>query len=94
MSKIILSGFIIVPEADLKAVLEKLPEHIRKTQQEDGCLVFKIEEDPANPCQFQVYEEFINKTAFEEHQARVQVSEWGQVSRNVSRHYKICEQDC
>lgn len=89
MSKIILSGYIIVPEPDLEAVQEKLPEHILKTREEEGCLVFNVDQDPADPCRFQVYEEFKNNAAFEFHQARVGASEWGEVTRNVKRHYMI-----
>ena len=93
MSKIILSGYIIVPENDLEMVRKKLPEHIKNTQQEQGCLAFKIEEDPENPCKYLVYEEFRNKAAFEFHQARAQDSAWGQASSNVKRHFKIYEND-
>ena len=93
MSKFILSGHIIVPKSDLKAVREKLPEHIEKTRAEKGCLFFSVVEVSAKPGQFDVYEEFKNKAAFELHQARVQSSEWGQVSRNIKRYYKINKTD-
>ncbi|NOY41081.1 MAG: antibiotic biosynthesis monooxygenase [Planctomycetes bacterium] len=91
MPRIVLSGYISVPAADLHAVRQALPEHIEMTRAESGCLVFKVEEDPAEPGRFSVYEEFENRNAFEFHQARVQASDWGQISRNVKRHYKIDE---
>jgi (4S)-4-hydroxy-5-phosphonooxypentane-2,3-dione isomerase len=93
MPNFILSGHIIVPESDLKAVREALPEHIEKTREEEGCLIFSVEEDSAKPGQFDVYEEFKNKAAFEFHQARLQATEWGQVSRNIKRHYKTNKTD-
>lgn len=89
MSKVILQGYILVPDNDLDGVEAALPEHIQLTQQEAGCLVFEVTTDKANPNRFNVYEEFVDRDAFKRHQQRVSDSPWGKVTVNVSRHYEI-----
>jgi (4S)-4-hydroxy-5-phosphonooxypentane-2,3-dione isomerase len=91
MSKVILRGFIIVPEPELDAIKQELPNHKRLTQEELGCLVFDVIQCKINPHRFDVYEEFVNKAAFDYHQERVQSSYWGKLSINVERHYEIFE---
>lgn len=89
MTKVTLSGHIIVPENDLKRVLAELPNHIALTHQEAGCLVFTVEQNMTNRFRFDVYEEFIDKASFETHQARVAVSYWGEVTKHVERFYYL-----
>ena len=89
MKKVILEGFIEVPEDDYDQVVGELPAHIALTRQEAGCLVFRVEKDKSNPRRFKVYEEFVNKAAFEAHQTRVEASRWGKVTVNVHRDYRI-----
>lgn len=74
---------------DLDEVSAALPEHIKLTRQEAGCLVFNVTKDEANPNRFNVYEEFADRDAFEKHQLRVRESRWGTITANVSRHYDI-----
>lgn len=45
MKKIILKGYIVVPEKEIDIVKKALKEHIYLTRDEDGCLVFKIDQD-------------------------------------------------
>lgn len=89
MSKVILSGYILVADSDLAAVRQALPQHQSLTRAEDGCLVFNVTASHTSPNRFDVYEEFIDQSAFEYHQARVQASAWGRITSNVSRHYQI-----
>jgi quinol monooxygenase YgiN len=89
MSKVTLSGHIEVPAEDLEAVLRELPNHIFLTHQESGCLVFTVTRDTKNRHRFDVFEEFTDKTAFEKHQARVQASQWGKVTKSVERLYTV-----
>ncbi len=89
MSKVTLKGFITVPPEDLNGVLDELPNHIALTEQEPGCLVFKVIQDADEQCRFTVYEEFDNKASFEAHQSRVRSSKWSQITGNVTRHYTI-----
>ncbi|MFQ1805859.1 putative quinol monooxygenase [Aeromonas veronii] len=74
MNKVILKGFIIVLYNDLTAVKNELDNHIQLTRSETGCLIFKVNQDPLNPCRFDVYEEFVDEAAFQAHQARVKSS--------------------
>ncbi|SHF83112.1 putative quinol monooxygenase [Vibrio gazogenes] len=89
MSKIILKGFILVPESALEMVKNELGNHQRLTLEEPGCMTFSVTENLENPLRFDVYEEFTDKAAFEHHQKRVKASHWGQVTVNVERHYEI-----
>ncbi|WP_261904688.1 putative quinol monooxygenase [Vibrio fortis] len=91
MSKIILTGHIEVPTSDLDAVLEALPTHMTLTRQEQGCLLFEVTQDPNNPCNFSVYEEFVDQQAFDTHQSRVKTSDWGKITHRVKRHYQIID---
>lgn len=52
MSKVILKGFILVPEEELETVKSALPIHMRLTKREAGCLVFQVVENPDNPLRF------------------------------------------
>ncbi|XAW88109.1 antibiotic biosynthesis monooxygenase [Vibrio sp. CDRSL-10 TSBA] len=89
MAKVTLSGYIVVENEDLAAVKQALAEHKRLTHAESGCLVFDVTPTPGNPNRFDVYEEFVDRNAFEQHQARVKASAWGKITANVARHYQI-----
>ncbi len=89
MTKIVLSGYILVPDSDLTAVRQALPQHIAATRAEPGCLVFKVEQDRSERGKFDVYEEFVDHEAFEFHQQRVRQSDWGRISRGIQRNYTV-----
>lgn len=89
MKKIVLKGFIIVPAADLAAVLDELPNHVSNTISEKGCLVFDVSQDAVDQHKLHVYEEFESKLAFEQHQARVASAKWGAVAQHCERHYEV-----
>ena len=89
MNTVTLTGYIEVPESALDAVLGELATHIRLTKEEAGCLVFQVAQNPQHPTRFEVYEEFVDSTAFDLHQARVKSSRWGEITRNASRHYTV-----
>lgn len=42
MSKVVLEGHILVPDADLAPVIAARETHIMHTRQEKGCLVFNV----------------------------------------------------
>lgn len=86
-----LTGHIDVPEARRAAIAAALPEHIRATRAEPGCLSFSVTPDPAVPGRWQVAERFVDRTAFEAHQARVATADWGRVAQGVIRSYEITE---
>ncbi|WP_407705150.1 putative quinol monooxygenase [Aeromonas veronii] len=85
----ILKGFIVVPQAELTAVINELDNHIRLTRLEDGCLIFEVTQNEENQYRFDVYEEFKDQTTFDRHQLRVKSSKWGKVSVNVERYYEV-----
>ena len=91
MSKVILEGHIIVPDADILTVKAELDNHIKLTRAEAGCLVFKVTQDSNNNSRFKVYEEFVDRDSFANHQVRAGESKWAFVTKNVVRHYKITD---
>lgn len=91
MSKVTLKGFILVPESELELVKHELVNHKRLTLEELGCITFNVTENSENPLRFDVYEEFTDREAFEQHQKRVKASHWGKVTVNVERHYEVSE---
>ncbi|WP_440906497.1 putative quinol monooxygenase (plasmid) [Catenovulum sp. SX2] len=91
MKKIILQGFILVPKNQQKQISRLLQQHIQLTKAEPGCLVFNVNQCPNDPLRFNVYEEFVDQKAFEQHQLRVQSSDWGKATTEVERHYQISE---
>lgn len=91
MAQVTLKGFIEVPASELDAVKTELANHIRLTLKEPGCMTFRVNQNDHNPLRFDVFEEFIDKAAFEHHQQRVKASYWGKLTANVVRHYEIFE---
>ncbi len=91
MSKVVLQGHIIVPAQEFQKIQSALVKHIKLTRQEAGCVVFKVTQDTDDPLKYHVYEEFVDRAAFEFHQLRVKRSFWGRASQNVERHYTISE---
>ena len=89
MSKVTLTGFITVSEDDNADVLNALPNHIKLSRKEPGCLVFKVTQDESIMFRFKVYEEFESKAAFEQHQSRVRSSLWGKITKNIERNYNV-----
>lgn len=81
----------MVPAEDLEAVKNELLNHTELTLKEPGCITFKVKQCDKDPCRFDVYEEFIDKTSFEVHQVRTKSSAWAMVSANVKRYYEIEE---
>ena len=84
---VILEGYIRVPYKELETIKNKLNEHIEHTLDEDGCLEFDVTQDDSDECIFHVFEKFLDNDAFNFHQARTKVSDWGVVSKNVKRFY-------
>ena len=91
MSKVVLKGFILVPESELGLVKSELTNHKRLTLEEGGCITFQVTENPQNPLRFDVYEEFIDRAAFDYHQERVKASRWGMITTNIQRYYQVIE---
>ncbi|MBU2899032.1 putative quinol monooxygenase [Vibrio hepatarius] len=91
MSKVVLKGFILVPESELGLVNSELIDHKRLTLEEEGCIIFQVTENSQNPLRFDVYEAFIDRAAFDYHQERVKASQWGKITTHVQRYYEVFE---
>lgn len=92
MGKVTLKGFIVVPEDEIDLIEQELQVHTDLTLEEAGCITFKVTKSDKIHNRFEVYEEFIDRTAFDAHQIRVKASHWGEVTLNVERHYEIYEE--
>lgn len=86
-----LNGYIVVPDADRDIICKHLPEHIRLTLAEKGCVSFSVTPDPENPERYLVAEVFSDQESFDLHQSRVKESVWGAATKHLKRHYKITE---
>ena len=94
MGKVTLTGFLIcrsLDEADRAAHL--LPEHIRLTRAELGCLVFEVIRSMSDPLRFAVREVFADRAAFESHQTRTAGSHWGRATQGIGRDFVLTEKD-
>ncbi|MGJ8673796.1 putative quinol monooxygenase [Rubritalea sp.] len=89
MKKITLYGHIVVQPEELDTIKKALPVHLEATRAEEGCITFQVDEHPTEAGRFDVYEEFVSKSAFEHHQKRVKESAWGAATQNVSRSYTV-----
>ena len=72
---VILEGYIRVPNEELETIKNKLNEHIEDTLNEDDCLEFDVTQDDSDECIFHVFEKFLDKDAFNLHQARTKISD-------------------
>jgi quinol monooxygenase YgiN len=86
---ITLQGYIEVPKNRQAGIRAALPKHISLTRQEPGCLAFNVTENPKISGRFDVFEEFLDRHAFEAHQKRLAKSEWADISAGIPRHYTI-----
>lgn len=90
MSILLLGRLVCAHEGQAALVLSHLPEHIRLTRAEVGCLSFEVRQS-ADPLVWDVAEVFSNRAAFEAHQARAAASAWGQATKGIERQYVITE---
>ena len=93
MGVIHLTGRLIcASHAQARAVMMGLPEHIRLTRAEAGCLSFDVTPTD-DPLVWQVEERFADRAAFEAHQARTGASDWAVQTAGIPRDYTITEDD-
>jgi quinol monooxygenase YgiN len=91
MGMIHLNGRLIcATHAQARAVMMALPDHIRLTRDEPGCLSFDVTPTD-DPLIWQVAERFTDRAAFEVHQARVAASDWGAQTAGITRDYTVTE---
>ena len=92
MSKVTLNGVLTCAPEDIEIVLSALPEHLRLTRDEPGCICFEVEQLPASPCVFEVRECFADQAAFEAHQLRTRASRWWRLTSHMPRDFSIGSQ--
>ena len=78
-----------MPPADREKVAELLPDHIRLTHGEAGCLAFEVEPDPHVPGRWNVSELFCDRAAFDAYQARITGTDWAKATRRAERVYTV-----
>jgi quinol monooxygenase YgiN len=91
-SYVILTGFMVcrtLDEADRVAGM--LPDHIRLTRAEPGCLAFEVIRSMADPVRFAVREIFASQADFADHRSRVAQSAWGRSTRGIPRDYMLTD---
>jgi quinol monooxygenase YgiN len=74
--------------AEAELVARHLPDHIGQTRAEPGCVSFDVVPTD-NPLIWSVAEVFDSRAAFESHQARVVISEWGRATAHITRRYIV-----
>ena len=86
---IYLSGHIDVAKQYAKETLSILPEHIRLTKEEKGCLEFRVIQCQKIEGRFHIYEKFKSKSAYLFHQKRSKNSRWNNIAEKIKRNYEI-----
>ncbi|KJF67243.1 putative quinol monooxygenase [Rhizobium nepotum] len=84
-----LSGFLrCASAADVKLVEAHLPDHLRLTRAEPGCISFDVSQTD-DPLIWRVEELFMDRAAFDLHQQRTRSSEWFAATSAIPRDYNI-----
>ncbi|WP_297771653.1 antibiotic biosynthesis monooxygenase [uncultured Roseovarius sp.] len=81
-----LTGTMRCAPDEAEAVRSALPEHIRLTRAEPGCIAFEISETA--PGVFTVRELFADASAFEIHQDRTPSSDWWKITGHMTRDFR------
>jgi quinol monooxygenase YgiN len=66
-----------------------LPEHIKQSREEKGCLDFRVTQSIKTEGRFQVFEKFNSKRAYLYHQKRIKNSKWKNIMTKLKRDYEI-----
>jgi quinol monooxygenase YgiN len=86
-----LSGSLSCASQDDAALVKRLlPEHMRLTLAEPGCLSFTVLPTD-DGLSWTVDETFADRAAFQAHQARTLASDWGRSTAHIPRSYQIAE---
>ncbi|WP_083846056.1 putative quinol monooxygenase [Sinorhizobium sojae] len=88
-SAVRLSGFLrCASMEDVEIVKGHLPDHLRLTRAEPGCLSFEVSQTD-DPLVWRVEELFVDRAAFDFHQQRTRTSEWFTATSTIARDYNI-----
>ena len=86
---IYLSGHFDVAKQHIQETLLLLPEHIKLSREEKGCLDFRVTQSKKTEGRFQVFEKFNSKRAYLYHQKRIKNSKWKNIMTKLKRDYEI-----
>jgi quinol monooxygenase YgiN len=75
---------------EVEIVKTHLPDHIRLTKKEPGCISFEVSQTD-NPLVWRVEEVFSDRAAFDFHQQRTRASEWFTATSMIQRDYVVTE---
>lgn len=90
-SELRLSGQLICTDLmQVEAIKTHLPDHIRLTLAEAGCLSFTVWQTD-DPLIWGVEERFADAAAFRHHQERSRASLWWEQTAAIARRYQITE---
>ncbi len=81
---------ICATEADAKIVRAMLPDHIRLSRAEPGCLTFNVSPS-ADPLVWVLDESFVDRAAFEAHRDRTRTSAWFAATGGLTRDFHVEE---
>ncbi|MFD1910898.1 putative quinol monooxygenase [Halodurantibacterium flavum] len=83
-----LTGRLICRSAcDIEAVRTHLPQHIRLTRAEAGCISFSVVQSE-DPLIWHVEERFVDMEALAFHQQRTRASSWWTATAGIPRDYE------
>lgn len=86
-----LTGTISCAVSEELASLEAhLPDHIRLSRAEPGCLSFEVTQT-ADPRVWRLEESFVDRAAFETHQARTRASRWFAATATLARNFTLTD---
>ena len=89
MGMIHLTGTMTCPPDRVDAVRAALPAHVALTRAEPGCVRFDVTETGSG--RFDVDEIFVDRAAFDAHQARGGGSVWARITAGLPRDYTMTE---
>ena len=85
------TGTLTCATADqAEKVRTHLPDHIRLSRAEPGCLAFNVN-PTADPLVWRLDESFADRAAFEDHQTRTRASLWFTATANLTRDFAVTE---
>lgn len=86
-----LSGRLICQtHAEARRVVMALPDHLRLTRAEPGCVSFDVTPSD-DPLIWEVSEVFTDSVAFAAHQAHTKASDWAAQTAGITRDYTVTD---
>ena len=76
--------------AEAELVRQHLPEHIRLSRAEPGCLTFNVDATD-DPLVWRLDESFADKAAFKAHGDRMRASAWFTATAGLARAFEVRE---